>query len=216
MWHAISIVLDLNSCRSVHIYWMYMIRFSLVWFGLVRFYDMSTIVGYIMPNPGFKFTVEPQFTKTPLYEKFRILETIYLRTIDPQFTKTPLYEKFRILVTIYLRTVEPQFTKTPLYEKFRILETIYRCSVEPRFTKTPLYEKFGIWNGLLKNFCPIFNEKIFFMWKSKVPDSKGKVSVFVTTFIIIFHWFYYFLIVFWGFFFSIFINEYISLDGYNI
>ena len=42
-----------------------------------------------------------------------------------------------------------------------------------------------------------FNEKIFKIEKrkSKVPDLKGKVSLFVTTFII-FYWFYYFLIVF--------------------
>ena len=39
-----------------------------------------------------------------------------------------------------------------------------------------------------------FNEKIFKIGKSKVPDSKGKVSLFVT--FIIFPWFYYFLIIF--------------------
>ena len=37
-----------------------------------------------------------------------------------------------------------------------------------------------------------FNKKLFKMQKqkSKVPDFKGKVSLFVTTFIVIFHWFY--------------------------
>ena len=27
------------------------ISFGLVWFGLVRFYGISTVVGYLMPNP---------------------------------------------------------------------------------------------------------------------------------------------------------------------
>ena len=29
--------------------------FGLVWFGLVWFYDISTIVGYLMPNPVFTY-----------------------------------------------------------------------------------------------------------------------------------------------------------------
>ena len=31
------------------------IRFGLVWFGLVWFYDVSTIVGYLSPNPLYTY-----------------------------------------------------------------------------------------------------------------------------------------------------------------
>ena len=51
LWH-------INHCRlfnarsSLYIYIRY------IWFGLVGFYGISTIVGYLMPNPFYSYIVD--------------------------------------------------------------------------------------------------------------------------------------------------------------
>ena len=43
---------------------MYSLIVGLVWFGLVWFYGISTIVGYLMPNPFYTFILNIHDSKT--------------------------------------------------------------------------------------------------------------------------------------------------------
>ena len=49
LWH-INYCWLFNAISSLYIYIKY-IGFGLVWFGLVWFHGISTIVGYLIPNP---------------------------------------------------------------------------------------------------------------------------------------------------------------------
>ena len=48
LWHISHYGL-FNTKPSLYIYIKYL------WFGMVRFYGISTIVGYLMPNPLYTF-----------------------------------------------------------------------------------------------------------------------------------------------------------------
>ena len=52
-----AVIYFYNKNFHIHISFLY---FGLVWFGLVEFYGISTIVGYLMPNPIFTFRLNLQ------------------------------------------------------------------------------------------------------------------------------------------------------------
>ena len=76
--------MHINHCRlsnaksSLYIYTKY------IWFGLVGFYDISTIVGYLMANPIYTYILN-------IYDSFGLVGFYGISTIVGYLMPNPLY-----------------------------------------------------------------------------------------------------------------------------